>query len=66
MAFLKVPEAASRRSFTSRSLDTPISRICMELEFLLVLSTFDRDLYRDESHGLHWMVLCGYCSIMHA
>ena len=27
----------------------------MELEFLLVLSTFDRDLYRDESYGLHWV-----------
>lgn len=38
----------------------------MELEFLLVLSTFDRDLYRDESYGLHRFFLCGYCSVMHA
>ena len=36
----------------------------MELEFLLVLSTFDRDLHRDESYGLHWSVL--WISFNHA
>ena len=38
----------------------------MELEFSLVLSTFDRDLFPDEFYGLHWFFLGGYCSIMHA
>lgn len=38
----------------------------MELELILVLSTIDRDLFRDEFYGLHWFSLHGYFSIMHA
>lgn len=29
----------------------------MELELLLVLSVIDRDFFRDEFYGLHWLFL---------
>lgn len=67
LALPKVLEAASRRSFASRSLDAPYNQDMHGTGVVIGPVYFDRDLLRDESYGLHWFFLpCGCYSIMHA